>query len=146
MSENLYQAQIIEWSKKTDHAKGLENVHCRATSSNPLCGDRITVELELDGEVVKSIACQVRGCLLCKASSSILAELAGGLTFDQLISMKLDLDLALKSSTDDPEAFPQEYRMFYPVRYHKSRHSCVILPFEAVIKAISEYRAIHIED
>ena len=140
MNYDLYQDQIIEWSKKTDHAGRLENADCSGTASNPLCGDRITVELQMDGEEIKSMAYQVRGCLLCKASSSMLAELARGLTFDQLKTMSSALDQALKSSQDSPECFPEWYRLFYPVRSHKSRHSCVLLPLDAVIKAISEYR------
>jgi nitrogen fixation NifU-like protein len=141
MNDELYQDQIIEWSKKTDHAIRLEKFQCGCTVSNPLCGDRITVELQLDGEEIKLMAYQVRGCLLCKASSSILAEMAKGLTFSQLERLGSDLGQALRSSSDNPQYFPEEYRLFYPVRSHKSRHSCVLLPFEAVVKALSEYRA-----
>jgi nitrogen fixation protein NifU and related proteins len=140
MSEDVYQNQIIEWSKRTDHTASLKNSHCRATVSNPLCGDRISVELELDGDVIKSMALQVRGCLLCKASGSILAERVRGLLFDDMKKICSELDGALKALNDDPGSFPEGYRLFFPVRFHKSRHSCVLLPFEAVIKAVSEYR------
>lgn len=139
MNGNIYHDQIIEWSKRADHIATLENVHCRATASNPLCGDKISVELELDGDIIKSMSCQVKGCLLCKASSSILAERIRNMRFDELRIMSSDLDGALKSSIDNPESFPEGYRMFFPVRLHKSRYSCVLLPLEAAIKAISEY-------
>jgi nitrogen fixation protein NifU and related proteins len=140
MSEDIYQNQILEWSKRTDHTAGLENVHCRATVSNPLCGDRISVELELDGDVIKSMAFQARGCLLCKASGSILAERVSGLGIDELKGICSRLEGALKASDNDPESFPEGYNLFFPVRLHKSRHSCVLLPFQAVITAVSEYR------
>ena len=138
MSEDIYQEQIIEWSKKTDHTAGLKNAHCSATASNPLCGDRISVELELAGDVIKSMAYQVRGCLLCKASSSILAERASGLELDELKKLRSELEGALNASNDVAESFPEGFRLFFPVRLHKSRHSCVMLPFEAVIKAVSD--------
>ena len=140
MNQDIYQRQIIEWSKKADHAAGLKNVSCRATASNPLCGDRISVELELAGNIIISMAYQVRGCLLCKASSSMLAERVSGMGFDELKAVSSVLEDALKSSRDEPESFPEGYRLFFPVRLHKSRHSCVMLPFEAVIQAVSEYR------
>jgi nitrogen fixation NifU-like protein len=140
MKEEIYQSQIIEWSKKTDHVAGLKNANCKATASNPLCGDRISVELELAGDVIKSMACQVRGCLLCKASGSILAERVSGLGIDEVKGICSRLEGALKASDDDPESFPEGYSMFFPVRLHKSRHSCVLLPFQAVITAVSEYR------
>jgi nitrogen fixation protein NifU and related proteins len=139
MNEELYQKQIIELSKKADHSIHLDKAHCSCTVNNPLCGDRITVELQLDGEKIKSIACQVRGCMLCKASASVLSDTVSGMTFDQVKRIAFDLDQALKSSSDGPECFPAEYRMFYPVRPRKSRHSCVMLPFDAIVKAISEY-------
>jgi nitrogen fixation protein NifU and related proteins len=139
MNENIYQSQIIEWAKKADHVAGLKNAGCRATASNPLCGDRISVELELAGNIIKSMAYQVRGCLLCKASSSVLAELVIGMGFDELKEMGSALEGALKSSGGEQGSFPEGYRMFFPVRLHKSRHSCVMLPFEAVIQAVSDF-------
>jgi nitrogen fixation protein NifU and related proteins len=139
MNEELYQDQIIELSKKADQSLRLDKADCSCTLNNPLCGDRITVELQLDGEKIKSIACQVRGCLLCKASTSVLSETVRGMTLEQVERIASDLNQALKSSSDEPEFFPAEYRMFYPVRPRKSRHSCVMLPVDAVVKAISEY-------
>jgi nitrogen fixation protein NifU and related proteins len=139
MNEELYQEQIIELSKKADRFVCLDRADCSCTLNNPLCGDRIKVEVQLDGEKIKSIACQVRGCLLSKASTSVLYETIRGLTLEQVRKIAFELNQALKSSSDDPECFPEEYRMFYPVRTRKSRHSCVMLPVDAVVKAISEY-------
>lgn len=136
MSENIYHKQIIEWSKKTDHSNKLEHPDCSATVSNPLCGDRVLVELELDGDVIRSISCRIKGCMLCKASGAILAQGARGMRLDELKDMRSKLDSTLKSP-DDPGSFPEAYRMFIPVRSHKSRHSCVLLPFDAVIEAVS---------
>jgi nitrogen fixation protein NifU and related proteins len=139
MNEELYQEQIIELSKKADHSQCLDKADCSCTLSNPLCGDRIAVEMQMDGEKIKSIACQVRGCMLCKASTSVLLETVRGMTLAQIKRIAFELTQALRSSSDEPECFPVEYRMFYPVRTRKSRHSCVMLPIDAVVKAISEY-------
>jgi nitrogen fixation NifU-like protein len=146
MNEDIYQDQIIEWSRNTDHIVRLENIHCRATASNPLCGDKITVEMELDGDLIISMGYQIKGCVLCKASSAILAEKIRGLRFDDLNKMSLDLDRSLKSPNDEHGSFPAGYDLFYPVRMHKSRYSCVQLPFNAVVNAISEYGASGITD
>lgn len=137
MSENIYHDQIIEWSKKTDYSNKLEHPDCSATVSNPLCGDRVLLELELDADVIRSISCSVKGCMLCKASGAILAQGAGGMRLDELKDMRSKLASALKSPADDPGSFPEAYRMFIPVRSHKSRHSCVLLPFDAIMEAVS---------
>ncbi|MBN1624958.1 MAG: iron-sulfur cluster assembly scaffold protein [Deltaproteobacteria bacterium] len=138
MSNDLYHEQIIERAKRSDNNIRLENPDCSATVSNPLCGDRITVELKMEGDVIKAISGPVKGCVLCKASASILAEIAVGMKCDELKSMASDLGQALKSQADNNESFPKAYRMFYPVKKHKSRHSCVMLPLEGALKAISE--------
>ncbi len=44
------------------------------TLRNPACGDEVTLYLKLDGDVIVEAWHQVRGCLLCKASASILCE------------------------------------------------------------------------
>jgi nitrogen fixation NifU-like protein len=137
MSEDLYQDAIIEWSKRTGHAGYLEHVDKKGTASNPLCGDQVTIELRMEGEAIQSTAHQVRGCVLCRASSAHLAELAKGLTLDQIKKIRHDLDMMLKRPGDDPTDFPESHRLFFHVRSHKSRHSCVLLPYDAVINALS---------
>ena len=137
ISEDIYQDAIIEWSKKTDHTARLEKVDSKATASNPLCGDQVTVQLTIEGGIIQQMAHQVRGCVLCKASSSHLASLAKGLTLVKLREMRQDLNKALKAEDLEPADFPETHRFFSPVRSHKSRHSCVLLPYDATIDALS---------
>ncbi|MDB9823366.1 iron-sulfur cluster assembly scaffold protein [Deltaproteobacteria bacterium] len=137
MSEDLYHKTIIEWSKRTEHTSPLEKTDCEGISNNPLCGDRVSVELNVKGEAIQSMAHHVRGCLICKAASAHLASLARGLTLDKVKEMRQDLDKALKTVNGEPADFPENHRMFYPVQSHKSRHSCILLPYDAVIDALS---------
>jgi len=137
MNEDIYHDAIIEWSKKTAHIAHLEHADRKGTASNPLCGDQITVELRMEDGVIQSMAVQVRGCVLCKASSSLLAELAEGLTLDKIKMIRHDLENLLRSADDFPPGLPEGLSMFLPVRAHKSRHSCVLLPYDAVINAMS---------
>jgi len=137
ISEDIYQDTIIEWSKKADHTARLDKVDSKATASNPLCGDQVTVELTIEGGVIQRMSHQVRGCVLCKASSSHLAFLAKGLTLGKLRDMRQDLNNALKTQDLEPADFPETHSFFSPVRSHKSRHSCVLLPYDATIDALS---------
>src|SRR4030042_4725157 len=92
MNEDIYHDAIIEWSKKTAHIAHLEHADRKGTASNPLCGDQMTGELRMEDGVIQSMAVQVRGCVLCKASSSLLAELAEGLTLDKIKMIRHDLE------------------------------------------------------
>ena len=140
MNTDIYQDSIIEWSKRNEHEGPLLDEDCRATMNNPLCGDRVSVELRLKGEGILEMGHQVKGCVLCKASSAHLAALAKGLTLDNMKSMRQDLDRALKATEDDTHDFPESHEIFRPVRSHKSRHSCVLLVYDTVIEALSSYR------
>lgn len=138
MNEDLYHDAIIEWSKRTSRVTHLEHADKKGAASNPLCGDQVTVELRLEDGIIQSIAIQVCGCLLCKASTSFLAEFAEGLALDNIKMIRHNLENLLKSADDFPPELPEDLRMFLPVRYHKSRHFCVLLPYDAVINAMSQ--------
>jgi len=137
MNEDLYHDAIIEWSKKTAHADHLEDPDKKGTASNPLCGDQVNVELRMEDRIIRSMAVEVRGCILCKASGCHLAEFAEGLTLDKIKMIRHDLENTLKSADGFPPELPEGLRMFLPVRPHKSRHACVLLPYDAVINAAS---------
>ena len=72
--ESLYQEVILDHNKSPRNFKVLENANRQAEGFNPLCGDRVTVYLEVEGEVVKDVAFQGSGCAISMASSSIMTE------------------------------------------------------------------------
>ena len=54
------------------------------TRDNPLCGDRVTLDLELDQDRVSAVAHKTRGCLLTEAAAALLAADAASLSPDAL--------------------------------------------------------------
>ena len=61
---DLYQEVILEHGKRPRNFSQLETANRRAEGYNPLCGDRETVFLHLDGDVVRDIAFQGAGCAI----------------------------------------------------------------------------------
>ena len=135
MNNELYHDPIIAWSKRKEHMGTLEKADCRATENNPLCGDRISVEMKLHRNRIKEIAFHVRGCILAKASAAHLAFLAAGLDLEALGQLRNIFGRALKSK-DKTFPFPENHDIFSPVRSRKSRHSCVLLPYDAAMQAL----------
>ena len=75
MSDNdLYQEMIL------DHYKNPRNCHCldhatnEADGQNPLCGDELTVQIILDGDIIKDIAFTGMGCAISQASASMMTD------------------------------------------------------------------------
>ena len=79
MSDQLYQDRIVALAKAKTGAGKLAAPTKSARRDNPLCGDRVTIDVRLDDKGhIAEIAHQVRGCLLCQASASALSSVAVG--------------------------------------------------------------------
>jgi nitrogen fixation NifU-like protein len=134
MSDDLYQQAILDRAKSMARAGRLHSPDASATVDNPLCGDRVTVDLKLaDGKIV-DVAHHVRGCALCQASASVMAEAAVG---QDAPRAKTGREAAKALLAGTAAAAPWSgLEIFAPVRRHKSRFDCVLLPFEALAQAL----------
>jgi len=101
---------------------------------NPLCGDRILVLLEVDGEVVKDAAFDGEACAICKASASILCEQAPGQPVEELAETQHWLATALEG--EETSARHEALQPLLGVRRYPSRIRCALLPWEAMVKAL----------
>lgn len=136
MTDQLYQAAIVGLARAANGKGRLDAPGGSATVDNPLCGDRITVDVRMDGERVTALGHQVRGCLLCEAAASAIGAHAVGATRAELAAASDAANAMLKGANAGTPPWP-ELEAFAPVRAHRSRHSCVLLPFEALAKAIA---------
>ena len=136
MSDDLYQQAIIDLAKRSRGQPRLDQADRTATVDNPLCGDRITLDLALDGETVTSVGHKTRGCLLCEASACLIVEHAPGETIDRLQAKGTRL---IQSFVDREQELAELWPgldTLAPARRYKSRLECVTLPFQALSKAL----------
>jgi nitrogen fixation protein NifU and related proteins len=80
---DLYQEVILEHSKAPRNFKALANANHHAEGYNPLCGDRFTVYLEMDGDKIREIGFQGAGCAISKASASMMTQSVKGKTREE---------------------------------------------------------------
>ena len=135
MTDQLYQDRIVALAKAKTGAGKLIAPTKSARRDNPLCGDRVTIDVKLDeAGTIAEIAHQVRGCLLCQASAAALSSTALGRDAAGIAELRHDAERAIgreSGKAHDP------FDAFEPVASHKSRHECVLLPFEALTDALS---------
>lgn len=136
MSDDLYQQAIIDLAKRSRAQERLERPDRSATIDNPLCGDRITLDLALDGDTVSEVGHKTRGCLLCEASACLIAEAAPGRTLSALASEAAKLIQSFPDEDEPLEALWPGLETLAPARRYKSRRDCVTLPFQALVTAI----------
>jgi nitrogen fixation NifU-like protein len=142
MNDELYQQAILELARRARNADRLEAPQASVTVDNPLCGDRITLDLNLADGRVREVGHRVRGCLLCQAAAAVIAERAPGETGAALRDVAARLARAIREDPAAAEGLWPELGAFAPVHAHKSRHDCVLLPFEALIQALDQVEAV----
>lgn len=138
MDEQLYQKAILDLARRASGAGKLEAPDASVALDNPVCGDRVTMDVKMDDGHVAAVAHKVRGCLLCEAAASAIGANAPGATAAEIHAAHKAVEAMLKTGAAIPaEAWP-ELSLFGPAAEHKSRHHCVLLPFEAIEKALAE--------
>ncbi len=150
--ETLYQRLIMERARRPLHAGVLEPADRAADGSNPFCGDRVHVTLELSrgGQVARAMH-RTRGCAICGASADLMAESVEGLDAAAIGSLFARFDAMLRQAPDlgssDSAADPQQpaeglglLGAFENLREYRSRIRCATLPWTALLEALQSER------
>jgi nitrogen fixation NifU-like protein len=132
MSE-LDETDLLKLAARASGAGRLENPDGTAAVRNPFCGDRLTLDVRLEGGKVAEIGYDIRACLVCQASASILGDAHVG-------KDALEIDVtgkAVRSFLQGESEAPEHYAIFEKLKPHKNRHVCVDMPFQAVREAVA---------
>ena len=78
VSGDLYHDALVALAREATGAGRLAAPAASATRDNPLCGDRVTFDVQVAGGRVVALAHRVRGCILCQASAAFLGKHAPG--------------------------------------------------------------------
>ncbi|MGR8941382.1 MAG: Fe-S cluster assembly sulfur transfer protein SufU [Gammaproteobacteria bacterium] len=77
---DLYQEVIFDHNRNPRNFRIIEDADRQVEGFNPLCGDRLTLYLKMDGEVIKDASFQGSGCAISTASVSLMTEIIKGMT------------------------------------------------------------------
>jgi len=76
--DELYQEVILDHNKSPRNFRAMAHANRTAEGYNPLCGDHVTVFVQLEDGMIRDISFQGSGCAISKASASLMtAELKG---------------------------------------------------------------------
>jgi nitrogen fixation NifU-like protein len=93
--DDLYRDYILEHYRHPHNFGVLENPTASYEGSNPLCGDRITMMLDISDGIVREVAFTGRGCAISQASASLLTDEIKGKSVEEVERMTPDLLLDL---------------------------------------------------
>ncbi len=138
MIDEIYQKELLRHAAAAIGHGRLDDPDASVTVDNPLCGDRVTVDVAIREGRVAQFSHVVRACLLCQASASIIGARAAGETLARIGAIMEAVRRMLQEDAPLPDDVWSDLSAFTPVAAHKSRHNCVLLPFEALIQAGAE--------
>jgi nitrogen fixation NifU-like protein len=85
--DDLYRDYILEHYRRPHNFGVLENATATQEGANPLCGDRITLQLRVTGDEIAAVGFTGRGCAISQASASLLTDEIKGKPVDAAVAM-----------------------------------------------------------
>jgi len=133
----LYQDLILDHNRSPRNYGRLPNANRRAEGNNPLCGDRLTVWLVLEGDRVREVAFEASGCAISVASASLMTGAIKGKTRAEA-ELLFDQFRRLVTGELDPGDAPAlgKLAVFSGVRESPLRVKCATLSWHAMKAAL----------
>lgn len=134
---DLYSRDILRLAASLPHGDRIADAHGSATRRSPVCGSEIAADVSVasDGKVA-ALAFRARACALGQASAGLLREVAAGRSREEIAQVRNDLAAAL-SGTGPFDALWPQLACFAPARDHPGRHAAILLPYDALLDALS---------
>ncbi len=134
----LYQQVILDHHKKPRNFHKLEHGNRKADGFNPLCGDRITLYLDLKDGVVCDVGFEGAGCAISTASASMMTEALKGKTEAQIEELFNRFhDLVTGKADQDPDSMGK-LAVFSGVRDYPVRVKCATLAWHTLRAALHQ--------
>ena len=135
----LYQSVILDHNRRPRNFREIEDSARSADGHNPLCGDRLTVYLEMDGDDrVRDVAFQGEGCAISTASASLMTEFVKGKSKGE-VDEAFDRFHQLVTSSATEEVDQQglgKLAVFSGVREYPMRVKCASLAWHTLKAAL----------
>jgi nitrogen fixation NifU-like protein len=139
MSEltDLYQEVILDHNRRPRNFRAMEGASRTQEGYNPLCGDRLTLYVKLDGDRIGDVSFQGTGCAISKASASLMTDAVKGKTVEEARAM---FDRFHEMVTSSPESTVPEIgklAVLAGVREFPTRVKCASLAWHTLKAAVA---------
>ena len=135
MSDALYNTRILRLAAATADARRLPAPQASATKVSPVCGSKVTADVDLDDAGrVSAFGQEIRACALGQAAAALVAVEIIGTDRAALVAARAELAEWLAGRCESAPAWPG-MDVFAPARPHRARHASILLAFDAAIEA-----------
>ena len=136
MSElrDLYQEVILDHNRHPRNFGPLPAANRRAEGNNPLCGDRVTVYLDVEGDRIRDVTFEGAGCAISTASASLMTEALKGRSVEEARSLFHGFHELLTQGDEGEDL--GKLAVFTGVREYPMRVKCATLAWHTLMAAL----------
>ena len=133
----LYQELVLDHNSRPRNFRKISDANYSAEGFNPLCGDRVTVYVQVENGTVKDVSFQGSGCAISRASASMMTEGVKGKTLEEARELfeKFHQQVA-GDAADDEHGDLGDLEAFAGIREYPSRVKCAVLGWHTLRAAI----------
>jgi nitrogen fixation protein NifU and related proteins len=133
----LYQEVILDHHKRPRNFGALDEANRHAEGHNPLCGDRLTIHLDVEDGVIKGVAFEGAGCAISRASASLMTDAVKGKPVADAEKLFAEFHTMVTSGVDpEVEESLGKLAVFCGVREFPSRVKCASLAWHTLHAAL----------
>jgi nitrogen fixation protein NifU and related proteins len=136
--QDLYRDVILDHNRHPRNFGSLPGAHGRAEGHNPLCGDRLSVFVQLDGARIADIRFEGAGCAISTASASLMTEAVKGKDRAAVQALYEKIHALLTAPEAAPDASLGKLAALSGVREFPARVKCASLCWHTLNAALSE--------
>jgi nitrogen fixation NifU-like protein len=141
MSEltDLYQEVILDHNRRPRNWGALADATRVAQGHNPLCGDRLTLHVKVEGDRLAAVSFEGSGCAISKASASLMTDAVKGRTLAEALDLFDRVHIMLTTPIDEPvdEAAVGKLAVLAGVREFPTRVKCASLAWHTLKSALT---------
>ena len=132
----LYQEVILDHNKRPRNFRTIEPASHHAEGHNPLCGDRLSLYVQVSGETIEDVAFQGSGCAISKASASLMTDAVKGQTVEAASAMFERFHAMVTTPPDRPVEGLGKLSVLAGVREFPVRVKCASLCWHTLKAAL----------
>jgi nitrogen fixation NifU-like protein len=143
MSEltDLYQEVILDHNRRPRNFRTITSPSHHAEGYNPLCGDRLNLYVQVNGDTITDVAFEGSGCAISKASASLMTDALKGKTVSEANSLFERFHRVVTTPPDQPVEDLGKLSVLAGVREFPVRVKCASLAWHT-LKAALDRKAI----
>ena len=134
---DLYQEVILDHNRRPRNFRAMDEASRTQEGYNPLCGDRLTLYVKLDGDRIADVAFQGTGCAISKASASLMTEALKGKTVGEARELFEKFHEMVTSSPEDAAPDLGKLSVLAGVREYPTRVKCASLAWHTLKAAVA---------